>query len=350
MDLATGAADVAGATRTELTTVSTVAATFHRGTEVAVVDGLEPATPYEQHGIAFETLPRPAGAFRCRVATVNDVHFGETEAGRVGSNDRGPILRAPPGAPPYPSVMSRAAVAELVDADAVEPFAAVIAKGDLTAVGADEEFAAFEDCYRTPFGERLFAVRGNHDCIAGQTAYAGDQWIELDGLNIALLDTAVPEHAHGRLGGEQIDWLDSLAGDSTDRVVVMGHHPQLLDATGEDPSFFLTADSSAALDEVLGRRPEIVAYTAGHTHRHRVRRARGDVPSIEVGCVKDFPGTWAEYRVYDGGILQIVHRVSSPAALAWSEQCRTLYTDFGLDYTEYALGRLADRCLLIPYR
>ena len=32
----------------------------------------------------FTTLPRPAGALRCRFATVNDVHFGETEAGRVG--------------------------------------------------------------------------------------------------------------------------------------------------------------------------------------------------------------------------------------------------------------------------
>jgi len=27
----------------------------------------------------------------------------------------------------------------------------------------------------------------------------------------------------------------------------------------------------------------------------------GSVPTIEVGCVKDFPGTWAEYRVYETG-------------------------------------------------
>ena len=76
----------------------------------------------------------------------------------------------------------------------------------------------------------------------------------------------------------------------------------------------------------------------------------GGVPSIEVGCVKDFPGSWAEYQVYDGGILQIVHRISSPEALTWSEQCRTLYSDFGLDYTVYAMGRLEDRCLFIAYR
>ena len=76
----------------------------------------------------------------------------------------------------------------------------------------------------------------------------------------------------------------------------------------------------------------------------------GRIPSIEVGCVKDFPGTWAEYRVYDGGVLQVVHRVSSPEALAWSEECRGLYSDFGVDYAEYAMGTLADRCFAISFR
>ena len=199
----------------------------------------------------------------------------------------------------------------------------MVAKGDLTADGSPEEFAAFEECYRTPFGERLYAVRGNHDCIAGQDRYTGDQWIELDGLAIALLDTAVPGHAHGAVSDEQVDWLDALAGASTDPVVVMGHHPQYLgaDAGGSRRSRSPPTRAPPSTS-VFARRPAIVAYTAGHTHRHRVQRAGGGVPSIEVGCVKDFPGTWAEYQVYDGGILQIVHRISSPEALAWSEQCR----------------------------
>jgi hypothetical protein len=74
------------------------------------------------------------------------------------------------------------------------------------------------------------------------------------------------------------------------------------------------------------------------------------VPSIEVGCVKDFPGTWAEYRVYEGGITQVVHRMSSPEALRWSDRCRHLMSDFGFDYEKYALGNLEDRCFNIPLR
>ena len=99
------------------------------------------------------------------------------------------------------------------------------------------------------------------------------------------------------------------------------------------------------------RRPAIVAYTAGHTHRHRVRWVGGGVPSIEVGCVKDFPGTWAEYRVYDGGILQVVHRMSSPEALAWSEQCRDAVLRLRRRLrARYALGTLDDRCFAIALR
>ena len=74
------------------------------------------------------------------------------------------------------------------------------------------------------------------------------------------------------------------------------------------------------------------------------------VASVEVASVKDFPGSWAEYRVYEGGVMQVHHRVSTPEALVWSESCRTLYSDFGTDYVAYALGQLDDRCFTLSRR
>jgi 3',5'-cyclic AMP phosphodiesterase CpdA len=316
-----------------------------------VLDGLEPATGYEHDGISFTTLARPSGALRCRLATVNDVHFGEVEAGRLGASDLGPIQRRSPGAAPYPDVMNQAAVGEMLasELDGGE-FAAVVVKGDVTSTGAPSEFAAFEACYRPSFGDRLHVVRGNHDAYEGQTAYAGDSWIELPGVSVALIDTVVPYHSGGSVSADQLDWLDANAASATDPVVVMGHHPMFLDAPGDNAEFIVPGDVSVALDAVFARRDAIVAYTAGHTHRHRVQLTPSGIPHVEVGCVKDFPGTWAEYEVYEGGILQIVHRMSSPEALAWSEQCRGLYADFGVDYTAYGLGRLEDRCFEISWR
>jgi 3',5'-cyclic AMP phosphodiesterase CpdA len=330
----------------DLTTVDDESATFHDGTSVDRVNGLEPDTRYELNGATFRTLPRPTGALHCRLATVNDVHFGEIEAGRVDGLPKGPVLRVPDGNDPYPETMNRAAVAEMAVAD----LAAVVVKGDLTADGTPEEFAAFEACYRTTFGARLHVARGNHDDYRGKTDYAGDTWVELPGVAVALLDTTVPTATNGHVSSEQLDWLDASAAASTVPVLVMGHHQQWVNGERNPQYFGIDPDASDALTAVMLRRPAIVGYTAGHTHRHRVRWVAGGVPSVEVGCVKDFPGTWAEYRVFDGGILQVVHRVSSPEALAWSEQCRALYSDFGVDYSTYALGSLEDRCFAIEVR
>jgi 3',5'-cyclic-AMP phosphodiesterase len=343
----------------EVTTVSDQLAVVHVGTEVYRFDGLEPDTHHlldlagpdgNDRTVEVRTLPRPPGELLCRIATVNDVHFGETEAGRIDDHPDGPIQRAEPGEPPYPETMNRAAVAEIAE---IRPDA-VIVKGDLSQDGTPEEWAAFEECYRGAFGDLLHVVRGNHDAYRGQTAYAGDQWIELPGVIVALLDTTIPASATGTLGAEQLDWLDARAASADRPVLAMGHHQQWVASAGghrTDAYFGLHPDPSDALDEVIARRRAVRIYTAGHTHRHRVRTmTRSGVPSVEVGCTKDFPGTWAEYRVYEGGIMQVVHRISTPEALAWSERCRHLYSDFGVDYATYALGTLADRCFVLPNR
>ena len=164
------------------------------------------------------------------------------------------------------------------------------------------------------------------------------------------MDTTIATHTTGSLDAAQLDWLDTHAAAADRPVVVMGHHQQWIEGRRSDDYFGLHPDASDALTEVITRRTSIVAYTAGHTHRHRRRVLHNDVPTVEIGCVKDFPGTWAEYRVYEGGLMQVVHRVSGPGALAWSERCRGLYRDFGVDYEHYALGELEDRCFLIHLR
>ena len=131
-------------------------------------------------------------------------------------------------------------------------------------------------------------------------------------------------------------------------VLVFGPPPRVEPRLRERPEayFGINPDDSERLVDVVARRPRIVGYFAGHTHRNRVRRfsATGDVPWVEVACVKDFPGAWAEYRVFEGGILQVFRRISAPEALAWSERTRGMFA--GL-YEIYAFGALADRCFAI---
>ena len=273
------------------------------------------------------------------------MHFGEVEAAGSTTILAGRSSASAPGEPPYPETMNRGAVGEMAAAD----LAAVIVKGDLTNDGTADEFAAFESCYRDAFGDRLHVVRGNHDAYKGQDVYAGDEWIDLPGVSIALLDTV---RARTHVGWHHAP--SSSSGSTTmsaaaDRpVVVMGHHQQWISGKRHSEYFGLDPDSSDGLAEVAARRPRIIAYTAGHTHRHRVRLMSCGVPSIEVGCVKDFPGTWAEYRVYEGGITQVVHRMSSPEALGWSERCRHLYGGLRDRLRDVRAGQLGGPVLQHP--
>jgi Icc protein len=327
----------------EVHTVTDDGAVAFVGTRVLRYEGLAPATDYDFDGVAFRTLPRPGGERLATIATVNDVHFGETECGRLEGHDVGPVLTSAAGSEPYPEVMNRAVAAEIAALGAD----LVVAKGDLTAHGLAAEYGAFEAVYRPPLGDRLVVTRGNHDHPASGPCFSVPmvECRRLDGVTVAVVDTSRRGEGGGGLEAEQLDRLDGLAAGSDQPVLVFGHHP-MRDADVEDwmgEASGLDGLSTTGLLDLVERRREIRGYFAGHTHRNRVKRflPGRDVAFGEVACTKDFPGSWAEYRVYEGGILAVHHRVSDPEALAWSESCRALV--FGL-YPQYALGAMSDRC------
>jgi len=242
-------------------------------------------------------------------------------------------------------VMNRGAVAEIA---ALDP-AAVLVKGDLTSNGTQAEYDAFLAAYEPAFGERLTVVRGNHESY-NRAPYAREpfQQVDLAGVTLVVLDTSIDGDVPGQVTPEQFEQLDELAARADRPVLLFGHHhlgdpdsPEKADRT-----FGIGLDDSATLLELAARRPAVRGYFAGHTHRNRVRHfgPTGDVPWVEVACVKDYPGTWAEYRVHEHGIVQIAHRISTPDALVWTEKTRHMY--HGL-YHDYALGQLADRCFAI---
>ena len=334
----------------EITTVADDEVVLHDGDSVRTYGDLAPGTEHDLDGVTVRTLDRPGAELLCRFATVNDVHFGEVECGLLEGDHDWPTLRAAPGEEPYPEVMNAAAVAEIA---AIDP-AVVVAKGDLTTTGSADEYGRFLAVYGGAFGDRLVHVRGNHDAMGGlaQGLDGIPALIELPGVRLAVVDTVTPGSDKGRLPAEQLAWLDDVGADAGRDgvpVLVFGHHHCWDPAASTRPSdyFGINPDDSERLLEVFRRRRALRGWFAGHTHRNRVRRfdITGDVPFVEVACVKDFPGSWAEYRVFDGGVLQVHRRVSAPAALAWSERCRSLY---GGAYPAYAFGELGDRCFTLP--
>jgi 3',5'-cyclic AMP phosphodiesterase CpdA len=325
----------------ELVSVATDGAELFVDGRVLRLDGLAPGRDYEVAGVAFRTMDG-LGTRRCTFATANDVHFGETVCGLLeGAHDH-KVFRSEPGATPYPEVMSAAVVADV----AARKPAAVVVKGDLTDDGDDEDYDRFLTVWGTPFGERLVHVRGNHDAYRGRAFAAWPfQSRRLDGVTLAVLDTARPGEVGGRLDADQLEWLDATGADADQPVVVLGHHPVWNpDDLAARGLHGISAEDSDRLVEVLTRRAALVAYLAGHTHRNRCRWV-GGVALAEVACVKDFPGAWAEYHVHERGIAQVVRRAMAPAAVAWAERTRAMFAGH---YAAYAMGRLEDRAFVVP--
>jgi Icc protein len=341
----------------ELATVADDEAVVFDGVVAYRYEGLQPGREQLAGPHTVRTLPRPPGQRLATLATANDVHFGETSCGLLVGVDLGPVLSSEPGGDPYPQVMNSAAADEIA---ALAPDV-VVAKGDLTSAGTADEYRQFQAVYSRAFGERLIVTRGNHDnpaVDAGMPAPPPFQTVSLDGVTIAVLDTSRPGWVGGDVDADQADWLDELAARADRPIMVFGHHPlavdddQLQQLFGPDAlvGSGLTPSGAARLADVVVRRPAIVGYFAGHTHRNKLRHlpATGSFPWAEVACSKDFPGSWAEYRVFEGGILQIHRRIhASQPAIEWSERCRSLYGGF---YPMYALGDIEDRCFEIPLR
>jgi predicted phosphodiesterase len=328
----------------ELTTVADDEVVLFDGGRPVRITGLEPDTDHRVEGVELRTLPR-RGERLATVCTVNDVHFGEQMCGVVAGTDIGPTFSTDPGDDPYPEVMNRGAIAEIA---ALDPDAVVV-KGDLTAEGSVDEYERFRSFYEPPFGDRLHVVRGNHDAYRGNAfSDRATQEVELPGVTLAILDTARLHQVNGSISAEQLDWLDEL-GERADRpVLVFGHHniwnPER--DVHSDTYFGIRPADATAMIDVFCRRPRLAGYFAGHTHRNlrQTIGAAGRAPFVEVACVKDFPGAWAEYRVFEGGILQVFRRISTPEALAWSERTRGMYEG---GYAAYSFGTLADRCFMI---
>jgi 3',5'-cyclic-AMP phosphodiesterase len=327
--------------RAEWMSVADDEAVVFRGAQWRRYDDLPADSEVELEGRTLRTLPR-RGELLATVATVNDVHFGETVCGKVDGVDEWATFAVEPGETPYPEVMNAGAVAAIT---AVGPDAVVV-KGDLTADGTQEQYDRFVEVYGGAFGDRLLHVRGNHESYH-RLAVADDAFQRRDvpGLTLALLDTSADGMVNGHLDAEQLEWLDDVAANADRPVLVLGHHPvwNPAEEPRHDRTFGIVPDDTEALAAVVARRSRIIGYVAGHTHRNRVVElsAAPAVPFAEVACVKDFPGTWAEYRVYEDLVLQVHRRIDSPDALAWTERTRGM---FGGGYPRYASGRLAERC------
>lgn len=355
---------------------------FHR----VEVTGLAPGTRYryvlKSAGVAqdpsatnpgtFTTLVRPPGKHLFDFAIVSDVHIGEGCSGTavtapqpVGSVP--PCFQALPGEPPYADAMASAAVAELNGAG----IRLTIINADNTSRGDYEQVERFKQIWEGLDGEWRVA-RGAHD-RAGQSSGETRCGPDKDCFRTLLF----PDRPSGRIyesfdfGGYRFIGLDSAkpgdgSGDLTDpaqmaflekdlesarktgrKTFVYFHHPvsEYANLTSFPPLIFgvRTDQGRRQFLDLMAKYPNVVGVFNAHTHRNYVSyepTTGVELPFIENGPTKEYPGGYSVIRVYEGGYMRNFNRLRCEQCLSWISRTRDEYA--GL-YPGYTLGTLSSR-------
>jgi hypothetical protein len=163
--------------------------------------------------------------------------------------------------------------------------------------------------------------------------------IDLPGIRVITVDSALDTRCEGSLARALPELLDALAEADRPALICLHHPFDRWPVPTKYPRGIPWQESGQVLAEIQRVKPDVF-ITAGHAHRNR-RRQVGPFVVTEVASTKDYPGVWAGYAVHEGGIIQVVRRIQAPSALAWTEYTRRA---IGGAWGWYAPGRMRDRC------
>ena len=315
------------------------------GTRVEIqASGTALPRPMVLHATTLEPLP---GEELCRVAAISDLHLGALAFGH-----RNTITEMPTPAVAHPERCAAAAM------DAATTWGAerLLVKGDITHHGQVDQWRVFARLARR-CTIPIDTTPGNHDrafrspehglspedasLVFGLSNAEPVLIRDLPGLRIVLADTTTDHYNRGQVTGVRAAILDAVSEAPRDGSVLIALHHQLQRHVLPEgwPIGINHHDSVQFLDRLAGLQQRVLV-TSGHTHRHRRWDHRG-VIATQVGSTKDYPGVWAGYVVHEGGLRQVVNRVSQPDCLAWTDHTRRAALG---TWRWVAPGRLNSRC------
>jgi 3',5'-cyclic-AMP phosphodiesterase len=334
-----------------------------------VIDGLEPGTTYDIVASAagtpaflagrLQTLTPPGGRLLSQFATISDIHIGEKAFGvlmRIHDPLERPHTREQAACDPgtYPARAVRAAMEEAVAWGAQ----LLVAKGDLTNTASPAQARDVGQLLAAS-PVPLEAILGNHDNKFGvdvrallQSQGVAVSWQprarDIPGLRLVLMSTASgnPRLHRGELDPQMSRQIAALVGESPGPAWVALHHPyEKYPFPTVYPPGLPFSEGRIFLDALVGANRDTFV-TFGHRHRNR-RYDFGPVVITEVGSTKDYPGVWAGYKVFEGGIIQMVRRISRPDVISWTETTRRAVNG---QWRRWSPGRLGARCFTVHWR
>ncbi len=303
--------------------------TWHDGTEQAAL---------RQAKLHLRTLSPPPGELLAKIATISDLHLGAKHWGFFKTMEESK-LTLPPSLgslpEPHPILCAQAGVAEALQWGASH----LVLKGDAAHHRTQSAFALVDDFLDDICGDgpdrfapnSILIIPGNHDvdnksAIPLPGSYGRRNpvpitrthaHLDLPGVRLIVGDTTIDGEGPGTLDRCEAGILDLAAESDLPVLLATHHHFQPKSYPTYWPMGIPAPQSINFLDS-LGQANPRSLVTSGHTHRNRIRR-HGSVVVSQVASTRDWPGVWAGYRIYEGGISQVVRRIARPGAIHWHE-------------------------------
>ena len=170
----------------------------------------------------------------------------------------------------------------------------LVVSGDVADHGLAEEYVAAR-AWLDRWPGALAVCPGNHDVREAYVEGLGlpaRSVVEVSGYRLVLLDSLIDavdgrRVDEGRLGREQLDWLDARLAESEAPAFVVLHHPPVtIGVAMMDPIRLVDGDDLAA---VISRHDHVVAVLVGHAHTMAATTYAGRPLLIGGGVVSTLP-------------------------------------------------------------
>ena len=238
-----------------------------------------------------------AGATDLTFIHLTDLHLVERDDGQV--NGQAPTER-------LHRVLDRIRATELTPAF-------ILVTGDLVNNGQAAEYHTLNRLLPAlqSFGAPVLFGMGNHDArlpfrqlVLGEatTGEAPPYYHStlINGVNVIMLDSQVPNEVHGYLDETQLAWLaDELAKPVADGHLIALHHPPVSSTVALlEPIGLHNADALAA---VVARYDNVLGILSGHIHYNHVTRFANTLSFTTPAVLYTIdPGVQKNFRMVDG--------------------------------------------------
>ncbi len=162
---------------------------------------------------------------------------------------------------------------------------------------------------------------------------------DLAGLRVILAHTSVLTFGFGRIKSATDEICQLAAEADAPCLVVLHHNLQPL------PFFYFwpygdSADVGRPLHSAAGPGQPAYGRSPPATPTATGFGAGRGSPTARSARTKDYPGVWASYEVFEGGLVQVNRRIEAPDCAEWLEYSRRCT---GGAWGRWTPGRLDDR-------